>query len=416
MLVLLLSCSRISARSSTSAVVVPSSVVTPDVLSSGDQANPVAQLFGFVKDSFVRTVDGVGLMCKNYGRCNEIRAKQKQHRDLLRTQWENDGLTNQVIKQRLKGVNGGITYDEYAFLIKGKEDRSKLTQLIMLSWGAPRFLPYALMFYPEMLPSAFALQGSTSDKMETLSRQRSHAVILTLMNVENDAKVVPALAKLNIFGRKQQERNMEEMQRVSQVAGSLFVTPVKNQTEGAELALKTLEGHIYSGVDFSTKSKRLVNVPKSIVKGLARTLEGNSPLDNVFPHFFTRGKVLNHIRKVTDSDEFLVNEPIQLEQLGKQRLIEACNDRLIGGISRSDEEMRESLADWLDQVVVRPSDRVRKTGEFYNGNLARAAMMCYHAAQAAKDERSASSLLRLLFQGGSLKDGESKMGRFFSSK
>jgi hypothetical protein len=206
------------------------------------------------------------------------------------------------------------------------------------------------------------------------------------------------------------------MQRVSQLAASLFVTPVKNQTEGAELLLKTLEDSIYSEVDFSAKSKRLVNVPKSIVKGLARTLEGNSPLDNVFPHFVARGKVLNHIKKVIDSDEFLVNESIQLEQLGKQRLMEACKDRLIGGISRSDEEMRESLANWLDQVVVRPSDRMQQTGEFYNGNLARVAMMCYHAMQAAKDERSASSLPRLLFQGGSLKDGESKMGRFLSSK
>jgi hypothetical protein len=357
-------------------------------------------------------------MWKNHGRCNEIRSKQKQHRDILQARWENEGLTNQEIKQKLRGVNGGITYDEYTFLIKGKEDRGKLTQLIFLSWGAPRFLPYALMFYPEMLPSAFAPQRSNSDRMETLSRQRSHAVIRTLMNIENDAKVAPALAKINIFGKKQQQRAMEEMQRINQIAGSLFVTPVKNQTEGAELLLKMLEDAIYSEVDFNNRSKRLVTIPKSIVKGLAQTLEGNSVLDGVLPHFVARGKVLNHIKKVTDSDEFLVNESIHLEQLGKQRLLEACKDRLIGGVGRSDEEMRESLADWLEQVVVRPSDRVQQTGEFYNSNMARAAMMCCHAMHAAKDERSASYLPRLLFQGvcGSMKDGGSKMGHFFSTK
>ena len=117
---------------------------------------------------------------------------------------------------------------------------------------------------------------------------------------------------------------------------------------------------------------------------------------------------------MTESDEFLVNEAVDLEELGKSRLVEACTDRLIGSIGRSEEEMRENLSDWLDQVALKPADRVRETGEFFNGSLARAAMMCYSATQAAKDERATSYLPRLLFQGqgGEVpKDGAQKKRR-----
>lgn len=257
------------------------------------------------------------------------------------------------------------------------------------------------MFYPDMLPSAFlSPKVTTEEKIETMSRQRTHTVIQTLMNIETAGKQIPALAKLNIFGRNKQQRNMEEMMRFRQLAASIFTTSVENESEGAKLVLGSLEDALYNEVeDFDNRSKRLVDLPTTIVKGLAQSLEGNSPLDAVLPLFFTRGKVLNHIKKVADSDEFLIKQAVQLEDLGKQRLLDACKDRLIGEIDRSEDEMRESLANWLDQVVVKPSERIKQTGEFYNENLARAAMMCYQATLAATDERSASYLPRLLFQG-----------------
>ena len=39
--------------------------------------NVVVQLVGFVKDSFVRTIDGTKEMWGNHGKCKAIRAKQK---------------------------------------------------------------------------------------------------------------------------------------------------------------------------------------------------------------------------------------------------------------------------------------------------------------------------------------------------
>jgi hypothetical protein len=143
------------------------------------KSNPVGQLVGYVKTSVVRTVDGCQELWSNHGRCNDIRRKMKQHSDGVREQWETDaadsGVTNpmtkQEIKQRLKSVQGGITYDDYIFLQKGKEDRGKVLNMGFLMWGAPKFLPYALMFNPDMLPSPFqSVLASTESAAQKMAR------------------------------------------------------------------------------------------------------------------------------------------------------------------------------------------------------------------------------------------------------
>jgi hypothetical protein len=394
---------RLLASSSSTTVAVPvDAVATSGVVSASKGGNPVVQLVDYVKDSVVRMVDGVQVSWKNYGRCNEIRAKQKKHREALRLQWEDAGVPCADINKRLKTANGGISYDEYTFLQKGKEDRGKLTQIVLMSWGAPKFLPYALMFYPQMLPSAFAPQeqsGGMESKMQKLSRERSHAVIQTLLNMENEARVVPALAKLNIFGRKAQQEAMNRMDTIGKAVADILVAPVGNSTEGGELVLDRLAPLIYSQDEPNAKSKRLVTVPKAMIKGLAQTIEGSSPLDSLVPVFITRGKLLNHLKKITESDEFLIAESVDLGTLGTQRLAEACKDRLISGLGKSNDEMREILSQWLDQTVQQPAKRVQESGNYYNGNLARAALMGYHALQGAKDSHSASYLPRSLFLG-----------------
>ena len=46
---------------------------------SKGNSNPVGQLAGYVKDSFVRMKDGSVQLYTNHQRCNEIRAKQRQY-------------------------------------------------------------------------------------------------------------------------------------------------------------------------------------------------------------------------------------------------------------------------------------------------------------------------------------------------
>jgi len=131
------------AASPSASTAAAATVSTTAATGGGGGGNPVMQLVGYVKDSVVRTVDGCGLLWKNHQRCNDIRSKQKTHREKLQSKWEMEGrMTPEEMKNKLKMVNGGITYDEFTFLGKGKEDRGKLMNVVFLMVGAPRFLPY----------------------------------------------------------------------------------------------------------------------------------------------------------------------------------------------------------------------------------------------------------------------------------
>ncbi|KAL3924794.1 MAG: hypothetical protein SGILL_000823 [Bacillariaceae sp.] len=377
--------------------------------------NLFVTLFGYVKDSVVRTIDGTKEMWSNHGRCKEIRAKQKDYREKLKKQWEfeEQGLSAKELKERLAKVNGGITYDEFVFLIKGKEDRGKLMNLMFLMWGAPRFFPYALMFYPEILPSAFSPLPQTSGKetkLEKLSRERSHAVLRTLMAIEDEARAVPALAKLNIFGKKAQMRRMDEMDSLGKTIGQIMTTSsVVSGEGGGNIAMNTMENLLYrQEEDFTRAEKRLVQVPKAITTGIMSAVSGPNLLQKVMPHFLKRGQVLNHLQKLAEIDSFLVNENIDLAELSTARLLEACNDRMIGGPGRSDGELRRQLAEWLDLSVNQPARRIEKTKEFFNDNLARTALMSFYCVEGACDRRSASCLPRLLYSGQKNNDGKKR--------
>merc|ERR1712194_414906 len=101
--------------------------------------------------------------------------------------------------------------------------------------------------------------------------------------------------------------------------------------------------------------------------------------------------------KMNDIDNFLVDNKINLDDFSTARLLEACSDRLIGGPGQTDEEMRNYLANWLDLTTYKPTERIEKTGEYFNTNLAKTAMMGYYSVSGARDDRSASYLPRLMF-------------------
>ena len=422
-----------TASSASGAVASPS--LTSESASNGGGGgggNPIFQLVGFLKDSVVRTVNGSREMYRNHGRCNEIRSKQRDYRNKLKEQWEMEekGLSRKELQQRLKAINGGITYDEYIFLVKGKEDRGKLMNLVFLMFGAPKFLPYALMFYPDMLPSPLASLPDSGDsretKLERLSRQRSHAVMSTLLQLERDAKLVPAMAKLNIFGRKAQQKQLDKMHEFNQCMAKIFATPGARDVVGAQVILNALDDQLYTplllsssadntttrggddssggtvgspATTFTRGEQRLVQVPKPIIRGLTQALEGPSMFQNFLPHFMGRGKIVAHCQKVAEADMFLVNEKVNLEDLSSPRLKEACNDRLIGCPRSTDDELRNGLNDWLQVAVVEPTNRTKRTGQAFNANLARAALLSYYSLEGTRDERSASYLPRILFQG-----------------
>mmetsp|Transcript_21578 Transcript_21578/g.53380 ORF Transcript_21578/g.53380 Transcript_21578/m.53380 type:complete len:362 (-) Transcript_21578:3271-4356(-) len=343
-------------------------------------------------------------MWSNHGRCKEIRAKQKEYREKVKKEWEfeENDLSPQELKKKLQTVNGGITYDEFTFLSKGKEDRGKLMNMVFMMWGAPRLFPYALMFYPDILPAPFQPLPSGSmqeTKLQKASRQRSHCVIQTLLSLEKEAHETPALAKLNIFGKKKQQRTMEKIGKLGSEIGAMMSSSGAKDGAGAKLAINALGSELYKDESITRKEKRLVGVPQSVVLGLTKALNGPNPFTSVQPNFMRRGAVLTHIQKIAEADKFLVNENVDLDTLSTASLLEACKERMIGGPGRSKEELRKGLSDWLDLTVVVPSGRIAASGEDFNENFARAALLCYYAVDGARDAKSSSALPRLLFSG-----------------
>jgi hypothetical protein len=283
--------------------------------------------------------------------------------------------------------------------------------LVFLMWGAPKVFPYALMFYPNILPSPFSPlpdPSSRETKLEKVSRQRAHEVLKALVELEERARAVPYLDKLNIFGKKAQERSMIVTDNLGRSMSMIMTTAGATGGIGAAMVLDRIDGLLYKkGDDFTRGAKRLVGVPGAIILGLMSSISGPGILNGVMPNFMRRGNVVAHVQKISEADNFLVSENVDLESLPNARLFQACNDRLIGGYGRSEEELRKDLSDWLDLAVVQPATRTAATGEEFNGNLARVALMGFYSLEAARDGRCASYLTRSLFQ-GQLTDDESK--------
>jgi len=281
--------------------------------------------------------------------------------------------------------------------VKVKGVKRRLTQNTF-----SRLDPTAFMVYPDMLPSPFAPQPDGSEResrLEKLSRERTHAVIQTLLKMENDAKTIPQFAKLNIFGRKAQQKRMDSLEEMGELTSKVLTAPGARGSLGAQVFLRNLEKHFYSPIEFTKAESRLVGVPKAIITGIVQAVEGPNPISAFFPNIMNRGKVISHIQKISSGDEFLVNEDIDLSTIGSTHLLAACNERLIGGLGKSDDELRESLGEWLNLAVKEPAERVQQTGQFYNAKLARLSLLCYYALDSSRDPRSSSYLPRLMYQG-----------------
>jgi hypothetical protein len=140
-------------------------------------------------------------------------------------------------------------------------------------------------------------------------------------------------------------------------------------------------------------------------------VSGPNLFQKFMPNFLKRGQVLYHLQKLSEIDNFLVNENIDLMDLSTARLLEACSDRMIGGPGRTDEELRQQLAEWLELSVNQPARRIEKTKEYFNDNLARTALMSFYCIEGASDQRSTSFLPRLMYYGQEENETKNKKKR-----
>lgn len=345
-------------------------------------------------------------MNTDHRRCNDIRTKQRNYAKSMDT----------TRPRGTKGIQtGGISYGEYDFLRKGLVDRNKLFAVVMVSLCLPNYFVYYLWSFPDMLPSPFLKPTDTNE----ISRVRNHAVINTLLDIEKGARVAPWSSKLNPFGKKATERGMVKLTNYINVGCNIMGKDGASGPSGGKMVLKKLKPILYTSKALTKQQKLLVDkehsIPKQVIKGLTKAI-GADPL-NKGSSPFGIGAV-KHIESLTLVDEFLVNENINVDEISDKLLEEACSARLIGGTGWTTDERREALTSWLYQVEIKPRTKCEammkqqqtSKGEgnddnggasevFFNGNLARAALMCYNAMDATRDTRADSRLLRVMYQG-----------------
>lgn len=234
--------------------------------------------------------------------------------------------------------------------------------------------------------------------MREVSRERCHAVISTMLDIEKGARVAPWTAKLNPFGAKATQRAMDRLGNLVSVGSAALEEYGVSGSSGCKVILKTLRDEIYTK-DAPTKQRILLAgnvIPKQLMKGLTKAISAD-PLNKGSSFFGITA--LKHIESVTLADEFIVDQNIDIDSINSSLLSEACSARLIGGPEWTDVERKEALLRWLKEAEIKPR-AVAKAGEgHYNGNFARAVLMCYNVLDATRDSRSDSRLLRSLYQG-----------------
>jgi hypothetical protein len=415
-----------SAAASASTELSPYKTVSTVPISQ-PSTNGVASLLHYAKDSITRTVDGCQELWTNHGRCKDIRKKIAAHRETIKSEWVDQGILDDAHKQALKKLTAGISYEEFVFLQRGKEDRGKVLNLFFLMWGAPKFLPYALLFNPDMLPTPFRQTTIGSESVwAKQSRERSAAVLNALVNIEKAAMggASTGLAKsLSFFTKKKQTETRAQMLDLFTATSSFLNNPTIVGKHGAKEVLNSLPAgwltkqassvdlensleatssqHVPID-DFDRAAKRLANVPRPVIQGMANILAGGAGgfFAGIQPTFLTRGQIVGHIRKLEETDDFLVDANIDLQTINKRLLREACSDRFLGAPGMTEDELRQGLADWLDLVVMEPAAQLQsKEITYHNGNLCRFVVMAYNSLQSTRNERSTATLPRLLYSG-----------------
>ena len=268
-----------------------------------------------------------------------------------------------------------------------------------------------------MMPSPFAKRKDTNE----ISRERCHAVITTLLDIERGARVAPWSSKLNPFGRKATERAMERLDSLIGMGCTHMMENGAHGPNGGKMLLEKLKPYLYTSQPLSKQQRLLLSgniFPKQFMKGLAKAISADPLNKGSSP--FGIGPI-KHIESVTLADEFLVDQEIDLDSINSALLEEACSARLIGGPGWTDEERRVALMSWLQETEITPREMMKKKDTVevggvdigrggddgggdnnvlhFNGNLARAALMCYNAVDATRDSRADSRLLRSMYQG-----------------
>ena len=393
------SCCQASTTSETSSVSLRTApVVTVSSLPSfeidhGGGNGAAFDLGNFLKGELKFCVEAPMKMWRAHGRCNDIRAKQRSFRESLRSEWLEHGADSKDVDQRLKTVHGGISYEEFEFLQRGKEDRQKLLSLMVCSVFSPKVLvPISWIAPVNAWPSHFQRPklGMGETPLETLSRVRSHAVLQMILHIEKECTT----RFQNPFKSRTIRPQTLAMRNIVTKAVNLFMSGNLNP----DSVLKCIDNKVYLKEEPKRGKGMITSIADPVVKWFGPMINGETRFyDAMVPTILTRGFLASYLTRVKEADEFLVEQGVDIETLSTKTIVDACNARMIGTLGRTDMELKQQLREWLEHTTIGPTKRVQTTGECFNGHLARSALMTYFALDAVRDERSASRLPRLLF-------------------
>ncbi|GMI15224.1 hypothetical protein TrVE_jg237 [Triparma verrucosa] len=326
--------------------------------------------------------------------------------------WTNYNLVKDI-RSRYKSDATSVSYDEFSLMQRGVEDRWKVLNVMSLMFFASDVAPYALMFYPTMLPSTFSSRfyvpaegeetqtGPSPAYIQELVQSdlnRAHAVVESMLSLERSCVKPSFLEGLNPFGKSASQKKMSSLRSVSQIVKNMMHLKPQN-------ALAELEQFAFHPDPTSRKVQRFAHAPKPLISGLAKCNNvGVGPIP--LPNFMLRAQLVKHMDKLESYDSYLLSQlsksPDFLDTLSASCIIELGSDRCVLSTSHSVRDVREGVRTWLENagrqegyegVVVEERRRFVKV-------LGKAIMLGVNCVQGVREERGESELVREMFRGG----------------
>ena len=183
-------------------------------------------------------------------------------------------------------------------------------------------------------------------------RDRSKAVVETLLAVETACHKAGFLEGLNPFGKAGVRKRQEILKDVKSEMERIAVLPPSE-------AVKEVEKHCYfpPSADKNLRKsraaeravRRFANVPAPLASGLSRITGPTGPIP--LPHFMLRGSLHKHVTSVIASDDFLALKGAgAVESLGAASVLELCRERGILNVGSSLPALRERLRAWVEDA------------------------------------------------------------------
>jgi hypothetical protein len=330
-----------------------------------------------------------------------------------------------LLKKRVKAEgDGSLTYSEYKFLERSKDDFMKCVRLGLTASVSPELFFYSYIVVPAIsvdnpwawvqLPSAFDNEKEQGMRNRIKIKRRQHAVMRGMTNLmENSIDDAPA---------KMRAQRMAQMERVKlackALSGKSFdaaigvlepyytaTTTVADNGSSSNNKNKNIKkaaavGAVKSNTKRMLHSRKkdgkqridmcLDGLPWVTVKDACKSF-GFDGLPNIFVlRRLNKGELSKHFDTIRKADEHL--DKIGVQSLTDTELADVCMERCISiDNTRSTGELRKDVGEWLSLVQEPPTSK-----EQYNDQNLRLIMAGLHTVKGARRSRFGSGMKSLL--------------------